>query len=316
LTGHHTATGDPAHQQAEGFQNLEPHNKTLATLVSKPRWVIYIAAAAIILLAWFWLVYLAAGISQNVGTVSLGPGMQLWNNLFGQFGQEAFQSPIMALVIQLCTPQPAQSFDAAGTAMVFSMWLLMSVAMMLPSAAPLMRTYAEISDVAAAKGERVVSLWVLVSGYLLVWAGFAGLATLGQAVLNGLGLISNTVLPVEGIVGAAVLLMAGAYQFTGLKEACLRKCRNPFTTLFARWTTQTRGVFRLGVEQGLFCLGCCWALMLVMLVVGTMNLTWMAFLTLFAIVEKSGGGKVTSRVTGGILLAWGGILFTLSVVQQ
>jgi predicted metal-binding membrane protein len=93
-----------------------------------------------------------------------------------------------------------------------------------------------------------------------------------------------------------------------LKEACLTKCRNPFTTLFARWKTNVPGVFRLGMEQGVWCLGCCWALMLIMLAVGSMNVVWMAALTLFTFLEKTGAGRVTTKAGGAIVSVWGAVL--------
>lgn len=184
--------------------------------------------------------------------------------------------------------------------------------MMLPSAAPLIRTYADIADVAAGKGEPVVPIAYLVAGYLTVWFGFAALAALVQTVLVNVGLASDVSLPVQGLAAGLILLLAGAYQFSELKHACLEKCRNPFSVLFGQWTAERAGVLRLGIQQGLFCVGCCWGLMLVMLVVGTMNLAWMAFFVLFTIVEKSGKGKVTSTLSGGIFLAWGAATILLS----
>jgi predicted metal-binding membrane protein len=118
----------------------------------------------------------------------------------------------------------------------------------------------------------------------------------------------------RGIAAGLILILAGAYQFSALKEACLTKCRNPFTTLFARWQTRTAGVFKLGMEQGLWCLGCCWALMLIMLAVGSMNVIWMAVLTLFTFLEKTGSGRVTSRIVGAIVGLWGVALIFSSAI--
>ena len=195
---------------------------------------------------------------------------------------------------------------------LFIMWLAMSAAMMLPAAAPMIRTYAEIADTAAARGEPVVHPVVLTLGYLAVWAA----ASAGFTVLQlGLAKITGTAAgsPVQGIIAGVILVCAGAYQFSSLKEACLSKCRNPFTTLFASWKSTTRGVFRLGIEQGLWCLGCCWALMLIMLAVGSMNVVWMAALTLFTFMEKTGAGLVTTRVAGVIVGVWGAILIWTAV---
>ena len=115
-----------------------------------------------------------------------------------------------------------------------------------------------------------------------------------------------------GVAGAVALALAGLYQFSGLKEACLKKCRRPFTILFSRWSTRTPAVYRLGVEQGVWCIGCCWALMLVMFAVGLMNLFWMALIAVFALVEKQGRGHAASRIAGVILLVWSLALLVLS----
>jgi predicted metal-binding membrane protein len=114
-------------------------------------------------------------------------------------------------------------------------------------------------------------------------------------------------------MGTGALAIAGLWQFSSLKEACLTRCRAPFATLFGRWTDRPAGIFRLGVEQGIWCLGCCWALMLVMFAVGVMNLFWMALLGLFAVVEKGEKGRAASRVAGAILLVWAGALLVVSV---
>ncbi|MDZ7603657.1 MAG: DUF2182 domain-containing protein [Hoeflea sp.] len=142
---------------------------------------------------------------------------------------------------------------------------------------------------------------------MTVWALAAVLFTLVQIGISSLSGASLTA-PVQGVVAGLILLGAGAYQFTALKEACLNKCRNPFTTLFSRWQTSTSGVFRLGMEQGLWCLGCCWALMLIMLAVGSMNVVWMAALTVFTFLEKTGAGRVTTRAGGAIVALWGAAL--------
>ena len=190
---------------------------------------------------------------------------------------------------------------------LFVMWFAMSAAMMLPSAAPMIRTYAEIADTAAARGEPVVHPAVLTAGYLFVWALAAvGFTAIQLAIGHITGMQATG--PVKGVIAGIILLGAGLYQFTALKQACLTKCRNPFTTLFARWKSSVGGVFRLGMEQGMWCLGCCWALMLIMLAVGSMNVIWMAALTLFTFLEKTRAGRVTTKAGGAIISVWGAAL--------
>ncbi|MEM8750834.1 MAG: DUF2182 domain-containing protein [Pseudomonadota bacterium] len=311
--------GDPSNAGLPGEGIVDPHihlrpfDQMVAGIASRPKWPVYGVTAVTVGLAWAWVTFLAAGASAPFGGEALGPGMGLADRLFNALQVDPAQSPILAKLIELCTPANDGVVSLPGFFISVGMWFAMSLAMMLPSAAPMMRTYADIADVAAQKGEKVVSVSVLAAGYLAVWLVFSVAGAAVQRGLMALNLIDNTVLPISGVLAAVILAGAGLYQFSSLREACLEKCRNPFSIIFGQWSTRPARIFRLGVQQGVFCVGCCWALMLVMLVVGTMNLAWMAFLTLFAIIEKSGTGKVTSRVSGGILLGWGGILLALSV---
>ena len=234
----------------------------------------------------------------------MGPGGSLIGAL--PFPQVA---TFAAAFAELCLSPAAADAAMPRYAALSAMWFLMAAAMMLPSAAPMIRTYCEIADTAASRGRRAVHPAVLVAGYLAVWLAaalaFAGLTLAVQRVAPGGR-------PLAGIAGAGVLAVAGLWQFSALKEACLTKCRAPFATLFGRWTDRPGGVFRLGAEQGLSCLGCCWALMLVMFAVGVMNLFWMALIGLFAVVEKGRRGKLVGRVAGTILLVWAAALLVVS----
>lgn len=293
------------------YAHLAPVDRGLAHIGLRPRWTLYVLTSITLIIAWVWLSFLAAGVAGSA--VDLGPGMALWQDLLARLQVNPDQNGFLALVLKLCTPQTIEGIGPGVFLSTLSMWFVMSLAMMLPSAAPMMRTYADIAEVASQKGEKVAPLYVLMMGYLCIWAAFSFAVTLFQLVIVQLGLAADPVLPIHGLLAGFILLLAGAYQFSALKNACLEKCRNPFAILFGRWSPKSSGIFKLGAEQGLFCLGCCWTLMLVMLVVGTMNLAWMAFFTLFAIVEKSGKGKVTSYLSGGILLVWGGILCLASL---
>lgn len=287
------------------FDQLDGSGRLIAGLARRPVWPVLAMVLLTAGLAW-WFVMSMAGSMIAVGGAPrpLGPGMSLVSRYLpvepGSFA---------ATIADLCLSADSGlllsngSFASLGIALLI-MWFAMSAAMMLPTAAPMIRTYAEIADTAAARGEPVVHPAVLTAGYLSVWAlaavGFT-LIQLGIAGASGMS-VTN---PVKGGVAGLILLCAGLYQFTSLKEACLTKCRNPFTTLFARWKTSVSGVFRLGLEQGLWCLGCCWALMLIMLAVGSMNVVWMAALTVFTFLEKTGAGRVTTKAGGAIVSLWG-----------
>src|ERR1019366_5397918 len=209
---------------------------------------------------------------------------------------------------------PSSAVWGAGRfAIVGLMWSAMTLAMMLPSASPMILTYAEIADTAARKHERIVSPFVLAGGYTLVWLGFAAAATLAQFAFTRAALLDSGMQSASGLFSGAIFIGAGVYQFSALKHACLTQCQSPFPFFFANWATTPRGVFRLGVRQGLYCLGCCWAMMLVMFAVGVMNVIWMAALGVLMTFEKIGSGK-RFTYTIGVALIVAGIAFVLTAL--
>ena len=190
-----------------------------------------------------------------------------------------------------------------------SMWVAMAIAMMLPTAVPMISAYMEICQTAAAKSIATVSPLVLIAGYLSVWLVFAISAAIAQVGFIQLSLLLAVPPATSQGVASALLITAGIYQFSNLKQACLTKCRAPLNFFFANWSDSPRGIFQLGVKQGLFCLGCCWALMLVMFVTGIMNILWMVALTALMVAEKIIPNPVAlRRITGFALIAWGATL--------
>lgn len=201
----------------------------------------------------------------------------------------------------LCQPALARTIGIADFLLLFAMWTAMTLAMMLPTAGPMFLTYAEIADTAARKAERVVAPIVLIAGYATIWLGFAVVATVLQVVFAFAAPPAFSAAPIAGVI----FLAAGLYQFSALKQACLSLCQRPFPFFFANWTTQPRGVFRLGLRQGIYCLGCCWALMLVMFAVGAMNVLWMAALGALMAIEKMSATARFSHALGIASIAIG-----------
>lgn len=206
----------------------------------------------------------------------------------------------------LCRPAAAPlSSDLASIALVTLMWIAMTLAMMLPSAAPMILTYAEIADTAARKGEHAVSPFALALGYAAIWIGFALVAAFLQVGLIRAGFDLESGTDIAAPVSGILFLVAGLYQFSTLKQSCLRVCQRPFPFFFANWRTTFRGVFNLGLRQGLHCLGCCWAMMLLMLAAGVMNAVWMAGLGLVMTLEKMTATPRFSRILGVIFIVVG-----------
>ena len=202
--------------------------------------------------------------------------------------------------------RPAAGIDGqADIALIGLMWCAMTLAMMLPAAGAMIWTYAEIADTAAQKGERVVSPFVLAAGYAAVWLGFAAAAAALQAALTRAAILGPALAPSSALTSGGIFIAAGLYQFSAIKHACLNFCQRPFQFFFVNWTTRPRGVFRLGLKQGLYCLGCCWATMLVMFAVGVMNVVWMAALGVVMTVEKMTTTAQVTRAAGFVFLAVG-----------
>jgi predicted metal-binding membrane protein len=245
----------------------------LGAAFARPRVLAAICVVTLAGLGWVYLGLLTSGMAASLGT--------------------------------LCQPLSGQVFGSSDLALIALMWCAMTLAMMLPSAAPMILTYAEIADTAARKGERVVSPFVLAAGYGAVWILFAAVAALMQAGLTRAALLDSAMTSVNGLLSGAIFIGAGLYQFSALKQACLRLCQQPFQFFFTHWQTTTRGLFRLGARQGLYCLGCCWALMLVMFAVGVMNVVWMAALGIVMTIEKMSSGRSVTRSVGAIFLVIG-----------
>jgi predicted metal-binding membrane protein len=185
-------------------------------------------------------------------------------------------------------------------------WQVMVAAMMLPSSLPLVRMYGAASSGAP---DRARSLAAFLGGYAIVWSGFGALAFAGDAALHAGVAASPWVADRDWAIAPAVLLLAGAFQFSSLKDACLRACRHPASFLRRHYRRGPRGGFALGARHGIFCVGCCWALMLVMFAAGAANLIWMAALTALMVHEKTRpSGERTVPLTGVVLLATGSTL--------
>jgi len=293
--------------QEHDFSHLDRAGRATAGLARSPRHGVMLAIGAGIVLA--WLILAAMAIRRAESRLAGGvPGDALIKDL-PRLPLPDFLDHFFALCV---TPTPLAGSAGMQALALSMMWFLMAVAAMLPSAAPMIRTYCEIADTARIKGEPVVHPLVLVAGYLATWlAASAAFAALTLAVY-GFAAAEQVLDPVVGPVGAIALAIAGLYQFSGLKQACLKKCRNPFSILFANWSAKPARIFRLGIEQGVWCLGCCWALMLVMFTVGAMNIFWMALIGLFTLIEKQTTGGLASQLAGAILLVWATALLVVS----
>ncbi len=184
------------------------------------------------------------------------------------------------------------------------MWFGMMAAMMAPTAWPWARAYHRFS--AAQHGPRIGATMEFASGYLVAWLAYAIAAALLQRMLQLTGLMDHAGDVVIPSAGAIIFLVAGLYQFAPLKRACLTHCRTPLGYFLTRWIDGPSGAFRMGLHHGLFCVGCCWALMATAFAVGVMNAWWMLALGIVALVEQTAPqGQLVRRALGGAFLLAG-----------
>ena len=250
----------------------------------RDRLVLAAALAAVVLAAWAWLIA-GAGMGMNAVEMTAMAGMDGW------------------------LMQPA-TWTAGYALMIFGMWWVMMVAMMLPSATPMLLLHARVARGAKAAGRvTLTSTALFAAGYLLAWGGFSLLATSAQWGLEAARVLSPMLQTSNRWLGAGILLAAGLWQLTPLKAGCLRHCRSPLSFLVGHWRDGRLGALRMGLEHGVFCLGCCWFLMLLLFFGGVMNLYWIAGLAVFVLLEKTiPFGHWLARVAGIALVACGAVL--------
>ncbi|MEL6287731.1 MAG: DUF2182 domain-containing protein [Pseudomonadota bacterium] len=266
---------------------------------------VWLPVGGMIAAAWLFLGVMAIDLARVVSAGALGPGMSIF---------EAAVNNLSLSLGNLCRPltEAELASGAIGPMLrVVVMWLAMSIAMMLPTAVPLIATYVDFSF---ANPERVPQrqVYALIAGYLIVWFGFSVSAAALQIGLSRALVLDGAMVGRLGWVSAAFLVIAGAYQFSALKASCLARCRAPFATFLGMWRDGLRGALIMGLKQGGYCLGCCWALMLLAFVGGVMNVLWMAAAMALMLVEKlpSAGERLTQGI--GILLIAAGAFVAVS----
>ncbi|WP_445504678.1 DUF2182 domain-containing protein [Microvirga sp. G4-2] len=224
-----------------------------------------------------------------------------WLYLFQRTGMDM---QAMGDMVMPMTPMP---WPPGYFGLIVAMWVVMMAAMMLPSAAPVILLYATIARRRRQQSAAAPAAGFFALGYVAVWAVFGLLAATLQWGLDAALLLSPLMATTSVAVAGLVLVAAGLYQWTPLKQACLRQCRSPLDFLLVHWRAGARGAVAMGARHGLFCLGCCGILMLLLFVGGVMNLLWIAVLTLVVLIEKTApGGHWIGRAAGAALMAWGG----------
>ena len=262
-------------------------NPTLETVLRRDRAIVIAALAVLTTLAWADIFWLADDMAMG--------GMDM----------TGFQMIPAGQGLMMPASAPWQPIEFAY---VFAMWAVMMIGMMTPSVAPMILIYARVGRQAVMSGHPFAASGWFASGYLIAWTGFSLAATSAQWVLDRAALLTPMMESANAVLGAIVLIAAGIYQWSPVKEACLFYCQAPLTFIMRHggFRPDARGALTLGLRHGLYCIGCCWALMLLLFVGGVMNVLWIAVLAGLVLLEKASPfGKLISRIAGGVFVAFG-----------
>jgi predicted metal-binding membrane protein len=282
----------------------------LEAVLRRDRAVVATALAVVAVLAWAYVLWLAMAMptpplpSAAVGEMSR---MNMGGDMSGM-NMGGDSSGMATMDMGAAVAPGFRPWAPADFAFIFTMWAVMMVGMMTPSVAPMVLLYAGVGRKARANSRPFASAGWFFGGYLLVWIVFSIAATGAQWLLTGLALLTAMMATTNVILGGIVLIAAGLYQWTPMKEVCLRQCQAPIAFLASHggFRSDPIGALRLGFEHGLYCLGCCWALMALLFVGGVMNVLWIAGIATLILLEKTvPTARLIPRISGALLAAAG-----------
>ena len=200
--------------------------------------------------------------------------------------------------------------------MLLTMWTVMMIAMMSPTAVPMVLMHTKVERHRHPEQTPFIPTTLFFMGYILVWMAFSVVLTLGQTFLQFTAMLSPKMASSSPWLAGGILIAAGLFQFSKLKEACLSQCRSPVTYFMLEWREGNIGALRMGVKHGVYCVGCCWILMTLLFVAGVMNLLWMALITAFVLAEKVvPRGDLIVRLAGIGMIVWGIGLIVMTMVK-
>lgn len=263
---------------------MRPENSCTQNYFTRDHWIVYAGVMVLFLFAWAYMAYMGWAM-QNMHLV------EMW--------------------------MPPRAGTSAWTLydfwMLFFMWAVMMVAMMVPSVLPMVSLYVTVNKSKHERGQPYVPTFIFLLGYLIIWILFSVVISAAQYPLHAMGLLNPMMDSRSYLLSGGILVLAGVYQWTPLKDACLHQCRTPLNFLMTRWQEGRGGAIKMGMQHGLFCVGCCWALMAVMFAVGVMNVLWMIAIAVFVLLEKiSWFSAMLFRWISGLgLVAWGSYWLSL-----
>jgi predicted metal-binding membrane protein len=250
----------------------------LESALRRDRAIVLTGLVALVVVAWLYLVHLAGDMAEMERHAAMGmvmPRMEPWSG------------------VELL--------------LLFAMWSVMMVAMMTPSATPMILMFSAMNRRRAEHQGPVVRTGLFILGYLTAWLAYSAAAAVAQWVLHGLAVLSTAMVSTSPYLGGGLLLAAGVFQWTPLKRACLTACRSPMGFLMTEWREGRAGALIMGCRHGVYCVGCCWVLMALLFVAGVMNLLWVAAIAAFVLVEKVVPAGERVGQAAGVILTLAGV---------
>ena len=287
----------------------------------KDRMTVYIGALVVIIVSWLYIL----GMGWHMNTLpfvnnpaamnmdmDMGMDKKPMDMGMDKKPMDMGMDTEMTLVDKVLSWMPPSqgSWMLKDFTLLFIMWSVMMIAMMTPSILPMLLLFTTLNSRNKDNGKEVNSTMTLLSGYLFSWVLFSLVITFPQYAMHKSGLLNPMMEPTHAYLGTVMLCLAGLYQFTPFKDACLTVCQSPLSFLMNNWKDGKLGTFIVGYKHGFYCIGCCWALMMTLFALGVMNIMWVMMLTLFVLFEKLAYRRpiLFRQVTGIFFIGWGILL--------
>ncbi len=258
--------------------------------MKRDRSILLVGLVLVTMLAWLYVIREASSM-KNMNTMDMSMPMNM----------------PMDMGMDMTMPQ-MHTWTVIDLVLIFTMWAVMMMAMMVPTAAPMILLFATFNRKRRERQRPFVRTGIFLLGYLIVWTGFSIIAALAQWGLHRAALLSPMMVSTSSVLGGSLLVAAGIFQWTPLKNTCLAHCRSPLDFFSSDWREGNGGALIMGLKHGAYCLGCCWILMLLLFVTGVMNLIWIAAIAVFVLIEKAAPAQFRAYVSGGaglVLVGWG-----------
>tara|TARA_B100000575_G_scaffold60301_1_gene45713 strand:+ start:3460 stop:4314 length:855 start_codon:yes stop_codon:yes gene_type:complete len=265
----------------------------------KDRIIVYLGIILILAVSWGYII----GMGWHMGTLPFGTEPM---KMDGSMKMDMNNKSLLESVLTWMPPMSG-IWSFSDFFLLFIMWAVMMTAMMTPSILPMIMLFTSLNSKKIKENKPSASPLNLLMGYLLSWVLFSLVITFPQYGLHKIGLLTPMMEPTHAALGGVILMLAGIYQFTPFKDACLSVCQSPLSFMMNNWRDGNLGAFLIGYKHGFYCVGCCWFLMLTLFALGVMNIMWVAILTIFVMFEKlSVKFPLQYRYfTGFVFLGWG-----------